>query len=286
MENDIDMPWIGDVTARLFGAYRYRTWNGSLGETDVYSAQAGFIEQRKSFNWGKSSNSSLWRIGIGNYQADSSSSFNLTDSLRANFYGSLTNNYPIWRGEPAPLTPDQAYRYSPVAVVPGISFNTNVNTLLAAYGDGTSQNTISLSGGPSLTLGTFSKPFFDYTKLSISGGITLKQGDSPFDFDQAIDLGTIGIGLTQQIAGPLVLNAGIGVNVDPASEYYGDVIESNIELLWQRRSYDVGFYVNPYEGIGGFRFRLHDFDFSGTGVPFVPYTPTNWRKATNADRPF
>ena len=99
-------------------------------------------------------------------------------------------------------------------------------------------------------------------------------------------MGTIGIGLTQQIAGPLVLNAGIGVNVDPASEYYGDVIESNIELLWQRRSYDVGFYVNPYEGIGGFRFRLHDFDFSGTGVPFVPYTPTNWRKATNADRPF
>ena len=286
VENDIDMPWIGDVTARLFGAYRYRTWNGSLGETDVYSAQAGFIEQRKSFNWGKSSNSSLWRIGIGNYQADSSSSFNLTDSLRANFYGSLTNNYPIWRGEPAPLTPDQAYRYSPVAVVPGISFNTNVNTLLAAYGDGTSQNTISFSGGPSLTLGTFSKPFFDYTQLSISGGITLKQGDSPFDFDQAIDLGTLGIGITQQIAGPLVLDAGIGVNVDPASEYYGNVINSNIELRWQRRSYDVGFYVNPYEGIGGFRFRLHDFDFKGTGLPFVPYTPTNRMKTTNSDRPF
>ena len=47
-------------------------------------------------------------------------------------------------------------------------------------------------------------------------------------------------------------------------------------LRWQRRSYDVGFYVNPYEGIGGFRFRLNDFDFKGTGVPFVPYTPTNW----------
>ena len=123
-------------------------------------------------------------------------------------------------------------------------------------------------------------------KLSVSGGITLKQGDSPFDFDQAIDLGTLGIGITQQIAGPLVLNAGIGVNVDPASEYYGNVINSNIELRWQRRSYDVGFYVNPYEGIGGFRFRLHDFDFKGTGVPFVPYSPTNWMKTTNADRPF
>ena len=119
-------------------------------------------------------------------------------------------------------------------------------------------------GGAVAHPGDLQQTLFDYTQLSISGGITLKQGDSPFDFDQAIDLGTIGIGLTQQIAGPLVLNAGIGLNVDPASEYYGDVIESNIELLWQRRSYDVGFYVNPYEGIGGFRFRLHDFDFSGT----------------------
>ena len=35
IENDFELPWIGDVTARLFGAYRYRTWNGSLGETDV-----------------------------------------------------------------------------------------------------------------------------------------------------------------------------------------------------------------------------------------------------------
>ena len=232
------------------------------------------------------SNSYLWRIGVGNYQADSFSSSNLTDSLRANIYGSINSSYPIWRGEVAPLTPEEAYRYSPVAIVPGLSFRTNLNTLLAAYGDGTRQNTISFSGGPILTLGTFSKPFLDYTQLSISGGVTLKQGASPFAFDQAIDLSTLGIGVTQQIAGPLVVSAGVGVNVDPSSEFYGDVINSNIELRWQRRSYDVGVYFNPYKGIGGVRFRLNDFDFKGTGVPFVPYTPTNWMETTNADRPF
>ena len=286
IENDIELPWLGDVTARLFGAYRYRSWNGSLGETNVYSALGGFIEQRKSFDLGELSNSYIWRIGVGNYQADSHTNTNLTEKLRANFYGSINSSYPIWRGESAALTPEDAYRYSPVAIVPGLRFNTNINTLLSSYGDGTSQSTLSLSVGPTLTLGTFSKAFLDYTKLTISGSATLKNGSSPFDFDQAIDLGTLGIGITQQIAGPLVLDAGIGVNVDPASEYYGDVINSNIELRWQRRSYDVGFYVNPYEGIGGFRFRLHDFDFKGTGVPFVPYTPTNWMKTTNADRPF
>ena len=81
--------------------------------------------------------------------------------------------------------------------------------------------------------------------------------------------------MTQQIAGPLVINLGVGLNIDPVSEFYGDVIDSNIELRWQRRSYDFGFYFNPYEGIGGFRFRLNDFNFTGTGVPFVPYNPSN-----------
>ena len=286
LENDFELPWLGDITARLFGAYRYRTWNGSLGETDIYAALGGFIEQRKTFDWGKSSNSYIWRLGLGNYRAERFSSASLVDSLRANFYGSINNSYPIWSGKAAPLTPEKAYRYSPVAIVPGLTFKTNVNTLLAAYGDGTRQNTISFSGGPALTLGTFSQPFLDYTRLSISGGVTLKQGASPFDFDQAVDLSTLGIGITQQIAGPLLLNAGFGINVDAGSEFYGDVINSNIELSWQRRSYDVGIYFNPYEGIGGIRFRLNDFDFKGTGVPFMPYTPANLIKTSHSNRPF
>jgi hypothetical protein len=275
LNKTIDLPLLGDVQARLFSAYRYKAYNGSLGETDVYSAFGSFLEQRGDFNVGKISNNYIWRVGAGNYQADQFESENLTDLWRANFYGSLNSNFPIWRGKPAALTPQAAYRYSPVAIVPGLTFNTNINTLLAAYGDGERQTTISLSGGPSLTLGTFSKPFLDYTQLSITGGGTLKQGSSPFDFDQAIDLGTLGLGITQQIAGPLVLNAGVGLNVDPNSEFYRDVIDSNIELRWQRRSYDFGFYFNPYQGIGGFRFRLNDFNFTGTGVPFVPYNPSN-----------
>ena len=271
----IQLPLLGTVETRLFGAYRYRSWNGSLGETDVYSAYGAFAEQKGDWALGKLSNDYIWRVGLGNYQAESFTSNNLIDTLRANFYGSLNSSYPLWRGKPAALTPEAAYRYSPVAIVPGLTLRSNVNTTIAAFGDGKSQSTISLTGGPTLTLGNFSKPFLDYTELSISGGGTLKQGSSPFEFDQPVDLATLGIGLTQQIAGPLLINAGLGVNVDPASEFYGNVINSNIELRWQRRSYDLGFYFNPYEGIGGFRFRLNDFNFTGTGLPFIPYTPRN-----------
>ena len=272
---NIFLPWLGELRLRGFSAYRFRAFNGSLGETDVYSAFGAFLEKQGDFQVGKLANNYIWRIGAGNYQAEQFKSENLTDLWRANFYGSLNSSYPIWRGKPAALTPLAAYRYSPVAIVPGLDFRTNIRTQLAAFGDGTRQNTISLSGGPTVTLGTFSKPFLDYTQFSITGGGTLKQGSSPFDFDQAIDLGTLGLGLTQQIAGPMILNVGIGLNVDPASEFYGDVIDSNIELRWQRRSYDFGFYFNPYEGIGGFRFRLNDFNFTGTGIPFVPYNPSN-----------
>ena len=275
VKNSLNLPVLGNTKTRLFGAYRYRTWNGSLGQTDVYSAFGGYAEQRGSLNLGRLANNYLWRVGVGNYRAETFESNNLADLWRANVYASINSSYPIWRGKTAALTPDAAYRYSPVAIVPGLTFNTNINTLLAAYGNGNQQNTISISGGPTLTLGTFSKPFLDYTQLSLTGGGTLKQGSSPFDFDQAIDLGSLGVGLTQQIAGPLLINAGVAVNVDPNSAYYGNVINSNIELRWQRRSYDFGFYYNPYEGIGGFRFRLNDFNFTGTGVPFVPYTPKN-----------
>ena len=274
-KRNFEIPWIGSLQANLFAAYRYEAWNGSLGETDIYSAYGAFLQKKDAWSWGKLSNNYLLRAGVGNYQAEEFKSENLSDLWRANFYGSLNSSYPLWIGKHAALTPEAAYRYSPIAIVPGLRFNTNLTTTFDAYGDGERKATIGLTGGPALTLGTFSKPFLDFTRLSISGGGTLIQGSSPFKFDQNIDLATLGIGLTQQIAGPLILNTGIAYNVDPDSAYYGDIINSNIELRWQRRSYDFGFYFNPYKGIGGFRFRLNDFNFTGTGVPFVPYTPIN-----------
>ena len=281
----IQLPVIGNTKANIFGAYRYRTWNGSLGETDVYSALGGYLQRTGTFKIGNINNSFLWRTGIGSYQAKSFTSDNLTELWRANAYGSLNSSYSIWRGQTAALTPQAAYRYSPVAIVPGLSIRTNLNSALTAFGDGSRQGTVSLSGGPSLTLGTFSKPFLDYTSISLSGGGTLRYGASPFAFDQAIDLGTVGVSVTQQLAGPLVLSAAAAFNVDPNSDFYGNVINSNIELRWQRRSYDFGFYYNPYEGIGGFRFRLNDFNFTGTGVPFIPYTPRNLPNNLD-ERPF
>ncbi|MCX5947342.1 MAG: DUF3769 domain-containing protein [Cyanobacteria bacterium] len=273
LSRNIKLPLLGDATARLFGAYRFRTWNGTLGEQDVYTAYGLSLDDTGILpNWGRFSSSYYWRTGVGNYQSNPFQSTNLNDLWRANAIGSFNMSYDIWQGKPAALTVDKAFLNTGQPVVPGLSINANILGTLAYYGDGTNQNTIGISGGPTLTLGHFVRPFLDFTQLTITGGGTLRQGLSPFSFDRAVDLNTMGIGLTQQLIGPLVFSGGIGLNVDPNSEFYGDVTGSYIELRWQRRSYEIGLFYSPYDGLGGLRIKLNDFNFKGTGRPFVPYT--------------
>jgi hypothetical protein len=274
LTRNLPLPWLGSTKLRLFGAYRFRTWNGTLGEQDVYSAFGGFLEKEGTLpNWGRLNTNYLWRMGLGNYQSGEFNSTNLADLWRANAIGSLNVSLPLWTGKPAPPTVLEGFANTPQPVVPGLTLNANFQGTLAYYGDGTNQNTLSLSGGPTLTLGHFIKPFLDFTQLTITGGGTLRQGQSPFSFDRAVDLGTLGIGLTQQLVGPLVFSGGVGLNVDPNSTNFGEVLQSYLELRWQRRSFDVGVFFSPYDGLGGVRVRLHDFNFNGPGVPFVPYTP-------------
>ena len=283
---NVKLPLLGDSTARLFGAYRYRTWNGTLGEQDVYAAYGISLEDQGNLtNWGKISNIFFWRVGLGNYQAcsvncptNSSTGTtaipNLAQFWRGNGIASLTSSFPLWTGKALPLTAVQAFQNSPVPIVPGLKFDTNITGSFAYYSDSQYQNTLSFSAGPTLTLGHLSKPFLDYTQFAVTGGITLRQGLSPLSFDRAVDLGTLNFGLTQQIAGPMLLSVGYGVNVDPASGNYGETTGSYVELRWQRRSYDIGIYYSPYEQLGGIRVRLNDFNFKGTGVPFVPFHPS------------
>ncbi len=268
----LEIPFLGSVFTRLFGAYRYRTWNGSLGQTDIYTAYGTLLEKQGDWSWRKTTNNYLFRAGLGSYQAKKYRSNNLQDLWRVNLFGSVNSSYQIWRGITGSMSPNAAYRYNSKPVIPSLIWNSNINSSIASYGNGNSQKTVTFTSGPSLTLGSFSRSYLDYTKLSITGGATYKSGESPFAFDQVIDLRTIGIGFEQQIVGPIVLKSGLEFNIDPSSKYYGETVNSNIELSWQRRSYDASLYYNPYSGVGGVRFRLNDFNFGGTGVPFVPYS--------------
>ena len=272
LDRRIKTPLIGDSTVRLFGAYRFRSWNGTLGEQDVYSAYGASLENNDVLpNWGRLSSNYYWRFGLANVKANLFESDNLADYWRGSAVGSLNLALPLWTGTPLPPTPLGGLANTAVPVVPGLVLNANVLGTLAYYGDGTNQNTISLTGGPTLTLGRFSKPFLDFTQITVTGGGTLRQGLSPLGFDRAVDLATLGVGFTQQIAGPLLFSGAVGYNVDPNSDSFGEVTGSYVELRWQRRAYEIGVYYSPYEGIGGVRVKLNDFSFNGPGLPFVPW---------------
>lgn len=280
----LGLPLVGNTLLRFFGAYRYRSWNGSLGEQDVYSAYGASLEQTGIFKpWGKLTSNYYWRLGSGNFQANQFQSTNLQQVWRTTFFGSINGSLPLWTGQPLAAKPLAGMLNTPAPVVPGLALNANLNTLLAGYSDGSSQNTVTLSAGPTLTLGHLSRPWFDYTQLTITGGVTLRQGASPLAFDRAVDLGTINFGISQQLVGPLLFVGGVGYNVDPNSQYYGQVTGSYMELRWQRRAYEVGVYYSPYEQLGGIRVRLNDMTFDGPGVPFVPYAP-NTRMPTLAEQ--
>ena len=270
LRRPVNVPLFNKVETKLFGAYRYRVWNGSIGETDIHTAYVGTIEKSDEWDWGNFNNTYFLRFGLGNYQAEVSHGGRLKELWRANLYSSLNSSYTIWKANKPRLSSEAAYRYSPILITPGLKLDTYLSMALFSYEDASTQKILSFSSGPSITLGTFSKPFFDYTKFSIYYGGAIKQGQSPFSFDDVVDLATLGIGLTQQIAGPLVLNTGFEFNIDEGSDYYGKTISSNIEMRWQRRSYDLGIYYKPSSGIGGISFHLNDFNFTGTGIPFIP----------------
>jgi len=267
-------------TSRIYGAYRYRSFNGSLGYQDLYSAVGTSIESTgEAPSIGTLASRYFYRGSIGNYQGNTftsttATSQKLVENTRASFYGAINSTLPIWIESPKSSDP-QNTQNAPIPITPGLKLESALITSLNYYGDGSNQNLISFTAGPTLTLGNFKKNFFDFTKLTITGGGALQQGQSPFSFDRNVDLANLGIGWTQQLFGPLMFDIALAYNVDPSSPFFGYTTNSYGELRWQRRGYEFAIYYSPYEQVGGLRIKLNDFNFDGTGVPFVPTTPFN-----------
>lgn len=288
----LNLPGHETASAALFGSYRERIYNGSLGlQTVVYSYGAN-LAGTAIFNRPRQAadNPSAaappprqkgpfftpvalsWAAQSANYQATLFETNTLDTLWRSYANLAVSSTLQLWQGEALDASEDPArgLRYSPTPVTPGLGLNMGASGYLASYSDGANQNTLTLWGGPSFTIGQFDKPLFDYTRFSASIAGTFLGGASPFGFDRAVDLRTLSFQAAQQIYGPLVLEAGATFNIDNGSEFYGDVSYSYVELKLQRRSYELGVYYSPYDGIGGIRVKLNDFNFAGTGTPFVP----------------
>jgi len=305
----IQLPGHSTATAGLFGTYRERTFNGSLGlQNVIYAYGAGIggninfqahlnrnkkdngtnnstLETTKGNNFPNPRNTKKlfstvnlnWQLRSGNYQSNLFSTGTLGTLWRTTFNTSISSSISLWEGKAISNAnyPMAGLRYSPRAIIPGLRLDFGATGNVANYGDGGNQNTLTLFGGPSITLGHFDKPFLDYTRIAASLAGSFNNGLSPFSFDRAVDLRTASVSVAQQIYGPIVLEAGVTYNIDPNSEFNGTSSYSYLEVKLQRRSYELGLYYSPYDGIGGVRIKLNDFNFDGSGTPFMPTAATS-----------
>ena len=259
------LPLINEVKFNLFSAYRFKAWNGSLGETNIYTANGGYILKEGGWKNGKLNDSYSINIGFANYQAESNSRDYLASHWRTSLYSQYVRKYNLWKGKIYDLEPLTLYRFSPVRLVPELNFISQINSSYFSYDDGNNQLGFGLIAGPEFILGRMQKTMFDYTKLSLLYGIHSKSGSSPFQFDKIVDLKKLTFDLTQQIYGPILFNAKSNLNIDPESDRYGDFYSSSFSLLFQKRAYDVGLFYQPEKGYGGLLFRMNGFDFTGSG---------------------
>ena len=264
MKKYFRIPILDDSSFNIFTTYRSRAWNGTIGETQIESAYGGFFEKRKFFKYGELDNNLNIRIGTAKYEAERLDSKEKITLWRSSIFSSLDSQYQIWKSNKKTLDKKTEMRLSPVAIKPEFFFKTNIESAYFNYEDGSDQAFLKLSLGPEIRLGKLEKNFLDYTKLSVMPGVKFKSGNSPFKFDNAIDLKTLNISFMQQIYGPLLIDISSNVNIDNSSNNYGKYYNTNLGILWHRRAYEFGFYYHPQNVSGGLYFRINGFDFDNS----------------------
>ena len=258
------MPILDDSTFNIFTTYRSRAWNGTIGETEIRSAFGGFIEKDKYFKSGEVKNNLNLRLGTAKYEAEKLKNSEITSLWRSSIYASLDSEYEIWKRYKNNTGKNRLTRFSPTFINPELVLKSNINSAYFKYEDGSNQGFVKFSLGPEVRLGNLRRNFLDYTKLSIMPGIKIKDGNSPFKFDNAIDLKTLNINFMQQIYGPLMFDVVSNINIDSDSENYGDYFDTKLGLLWHKRAYEFGIYYHPDNEAGGVYFRINGFNFDNS----------------------
>lgn len=252
----------------LFGIYRKKTKNGSLGEILVNSAY-GVIYDLKNIN--SKSNVTIENdisFGYGRYESPASDDHNtLLANNRLNLSFKRKYEYLIWEPESEAIL-SKEYKYTPNIINEGLYWIVEGNLDFFRYEDGSKQDLFLIKSGPKLVLGEFKNNFFDYTELSIYPRFKFNDGKSPFLFDQVVDTKVIEIGLKQRIYKPIALKVSGEINLKDNISDDEKLINPKIELSWNRRAYNISLNYNFDTEVGGINFNIFSFNFDGLGEKF------------------
>ena len=243
----------------LYGIYRERLWNGSLGEAEIYAGYGTKLQKENLWFVNGTKKKEILSLGLANIKAEALNTKNLVTSLKGNLFYSLDQNIPIGIRDPKKKSIDISYSYIPEPITKGISINTRLATSFAFYDNGDHQKYFGLGLGPELILGNFKNKTFDYTRLSLFPFYKLNSGESVFKFDQNYEKFTLNISFDQQLFGPVILKSSGNLNLTNDSDDYGEFLDSKISLNWKKRSYEFGIFYQPHNETGGISFSLFGF---------------------------
>ena len=258
LSNEIDFlasKW--DIS--LYGVYRERVWNGSLGEAEIYSGYGSKLQKENTWVVDGIKKTEILSLGLANITAEALNTKNLETNLKGNLFYSLDQKFPISIEEPKNKDIDISYRYIPEPITKGLSLNSRLEASYSFYDNGNHQEYLGLGLGPELIFGNFKNKTFDYTRLSLFPFYRFNSGESVFKFDQNNDNFTLNIAFDQQLFGPVILKSVGTLNLTNDSDNYGEFINSKISLNWKKRTYEFGIFYQPHNQSGGISFNLYGF---------------------------
>ena len=253
--NFLDSKW----DKSLYGVYRERFWNGSLGEAEVYSGYGSELKKENTWVDNNIKKTEFLSLGLAHITAEALNTKNLVTNLKGNFFYSLDQKIPISIEVPKNKSIDISYKYIYEPITKGLSINTRLEASYSFYDNGDHQEHLGLGIGPELILGNFKNKTFDYTRLSLFSFYKFYSGESVFKFDQNYDKFTLNIALDQQLFGPVILKTTGTLNLTNDSDDYGEFINSKISLNWKKRSYEFGIFYQPHNQAGGIAYSLFGF---------------------------
>ena len=245
---------------RIFGAYRERIWNGSIGESEIYNAYGWQLDQSKSWRNDAVENNQIITIGIGNYKAEELNSSDFAESYKGSVSYQLNKRLPIFEKRIDSLYIDESFEYIPEPIKQGVFINSKVSATYNLYKDSNTQKYFGVGLGPEFVIGNYKKDFFDYTRLSILPFYKFKSGKSIFKFDQVSENFTVDLNFDQHLIGSWLIETQGTLNLDKDSDDYGEFIYSRIGMNFKKRSYSFGIFYQPHDQAGGINFTLNGFE--------------------------
>jgi|OM-RGC.v1.000453240 hypothetical protein len=230
---------------------------------EIYFASGFNISNKKSWLINKKKTNLSLIYDFGHFKSKSRTKNEFKELFRNSFVAQYNHKLPLWESSPLDKTIDKTYKFSPTVIRKAVDWETGLQTGLFFYSDDSSQIASKFTTGPSITLGNLKNNLLDYTYVKANFNYVLKEGDSPFSFDNISKNPNVKISLEQQIFGPLIFSYETTLNLDN-----GKYSNPNYGLNINRRAYSIGAFYNSSEESLGIKFNIFNFDYSGLSSKF------------------